>query len=456
MFTTMGIRNFRAVAGIPSTNGTTRPLEIPLKPLTLFIGENNSGKSSLLYPLVLMHYWGGQNPSRISFSNMKFLNEILGQYPSYVYRKEKNEITFMIETNLSPDELNTILSETMKFSEEQYKTLFTEGGNLLQYWLRFSNPERPPRHQSFTDHSGKPLLSLERIPPNEKEKWWPNIENQKPSFTDEWAVWPSLGSDIRNIGGVSDQSTFINLFQSLITLFHNRLNQLYYISELRYNISPQKQIQASSRDVGIHGENVLDVMFFLRNSHIKSDRDSLNNIIKWADEFGLIDALAHIGQVQDGKLSTFGQGIDPTFNIGMDFSSTGFGFQQVLPIIVQCNSSLPGGTVLIEEPEIHLHPRYQMKVMDLFADAVNRNRQIIATTHSEHTFIRLQTLIANGILTPEQVGVYWVNKDQGGTHIKPVQIDSDGGIPGWLPTFGDVINKEMIATDNARNRNGKG
>ena len=69
--------------------------------------------------------------------------------------------------------------------------------------------------------------------------------------------------------------------------------------------------------------------------------------------------------------------------------ATGFGTSTLLPIIIQCLSATPGDIIIIENPEVHLHPQAQSKLADFFAFIVNAGIQIIIETHCEHLIYNL-------------------------------------------------------------------
>ena len=78
--------------------------------------------------------------------------------------------------------------------------------------------------------------------------------------------------------------------------------------------------------------------------------------------------------------------------------------------------------VIIENPEIHLHPRAQAVVLDFFAMVSRTGRQLLIETHSDHLFNGVRRLLAQRQLTPAEVSVYFF-KMQEGLESVPVRIN---------------------------------
>ena len=88
-------------------------------------------------------------------------------------------------------------------------------------------------------------------------------------------------------------------------------------------------------------------------------------------------------------------------------------------------------TIVIEEPEIHQHPRFQTKLAEMFVDAlINHNIQFILETHSEYLVRRIQTLIAEKDipLSKEDVSIIYVNNESqaGKQKVRQIEIEDDG------------------------------
>lgn len=92
---------------------------------------------------------------------------------------------------------------------------------------------------------------------------------------------------------------------------------------------------------------------------------------------------------------------------------------------------------MIEEPEIHLHPRAQAELASVLAEsAKSEDKQLIMTTHSEHVLGRLLTLVAEGKLAKEELAIYSFEKDdQGVCTADEIEVMDDGRVIGGLKSF---------------------
>jgi predicted ATPase len=138
----------------------------------------------------------------------------------------------------------------------------------------------------------------------------------------------------------------------------------------------------------------------------------------------------------------------------------GFGVSQVLPVIVQCFYAQPDTSILLEQPEIHLHPSVQMTLADLFIEAVqsreaggDRGIQLIVESHSEHFLRRLQRRVAEDVIKPDDVALYFCSREPGGASLKPLRVNLLGDIENWPDDFfGDEMGEVTERINAAANR----
>ena len=124
-------------------------------------------------------------------------------------------------------------------------------------------------------------------------------------------------------------------------------------------------------------------------------------------------------------------------DIDVALPDVGFGISQLLPFVVQSLVS-EKQIISIEQPEVHVHPRLQADLGDLLAEAIKepRQNQFIVETHSEHLILRLQRLVYEKRIQPEDVSVIYVSRGPEGAKAERLRLDEEGDfIDEWPDGF---------------------
>ena len=123
----------------------------------------------------------------------------------------------------------------------------------------------------------------------------------------------------------------------------------------------------------------------------------------------------------------------------VSLADVGVGVSQTLPVLVALLAAQPGQLVYLEQPEIHLHPRAQSLLAEVFLDAIVRGVRVVAETHSALLLLGIQALVAEGKLDPSLVALHWFSRDtQGATVVTSAELDENGAFGDWPEDFGMV------------------
>jgi hypothetical protein len=246
---------------------------------------------------------------------------------------------------------------------------------------------------------------------------------------------------------------FSNLSNGLAQAFKKRLSNVYYLSAERGFIPWIYEAQSSERKrwVGRRGEYTLEVLAELMKP--ANDEKRLPYEL-FCEKFGIKYAWA--GWESRNILTSNYR--DPYLMSSHKFPSLGYGSRQLLPVIVQLAYSDPGSVILVEEPEISLHPSYQRLLPALFGRAVNEGKQILVTTHSSYFPLSLNIVLEGYKLEGQttrgwrsyeikvsvnNIAMYHVERGKDGyTKVKRIKLDRKGlkeGIPSFIEVENDIL-----------------
>jgi predicted ATPase len=108
----------------------------------------------------------------------------------------------------------------------------------------------------------------------------------------------------------------------------------------------------------------------------------------------------------------------------------GYGVSQVLPIIVDVLRGPVRSTFLLQQPEVHLHPRAQAALGSFLASLVSlQKKRLVVETHSDYLVDRVRMDVRDGrVLKPEQVLILYFERHPGHVEIQPIELDEHGNL----------------------------
>lgn len=237
------------------------------------------------------------------------------------------------------------------------------------------------------------------------------------------------------------------------------LRKVFYLGPLR--AYPERQYTwagAQPSDMGRAGEDAVKAILFSRERGEKITRASGGKnrrvtleayLAEWLQKLGLIEEFSvkavtegsHIFQVHVKKTATGAESL---------ITDVGFGVSQILPVVVLCFYAPIGSTVILEQPEIHLHPAVQAGLADVLIDAYQKRKiQVLVESHSEYLLRRLQRRIAEEKISADETALYFCEAKSEGSSIRRLQLDLFGQISNWPKDFfGDAFG-EIAATQAA-------
>lgn len=122
----------------------------------------------------------------------------------------------------------------------------------------------------------------------------------------------------------------------------------------------------------------------------------------------------------------------------------GFGLTQVLPIVIAALSAAEEDILLIENPEVHLHPAGQALMGQFLAEVASAGVQVIVETHSDHVLNGIRRFVKSGQIHPEQVALHFFRpRSVDMAQAVSPQMDASGNVDIWPDGFFDQFDKDM-------------
>lgn len=123
----------------------------------------------------------------------------------------------------------------------------------------------------------------------------------------------------------------------------------------------------------------------------------------------------------------------------------GYGVSQVLPILVEALAEQSPAMFLLQQPEVHLHPRAQAELGSFFAKLVkDRHHRFIIETHSDYIVDRVRMAVRDGALPKSAVSLLFLTSRGGSTDVQALALDDEGNIESAPPHYRDFFLKEEL------------
>tara|TARA_R110001592_G_scaffold118165_5_gene320556 strand:+ start:646 stop:2076 length:1431 start_codon:yes stop_codon:yes gene_type:complete len=151
------------------------------------------------------------------------------------------------------------------------------------------------------------------------------------------------------------------------------------------------------------------------------NRQKISSLNKVLDELGIGNKIATTKYTPYHSILEIR---DNVLGVNANVADVGYGASQVIPVIAACLSG-EDSPLIVEQPEVHLHPKAQGVIGDLLCDT-SRQRQVIVETHSPHLINRARIRVASGQIPASDVCVLYVSRSEKGAVITRIPIEPNG------------------------------
>ena len=449
MLTRLHLQNFK---GWPDTG------DISLKPITAFFGANGSGKSSLIQALLLLKQTAESSDRGAVFDFGKGNAPAdLGSLKSIVYRhKMGNELKISLDWQAQEPLTLTEWDNTVAESEHIGFDVTVREDDFA--------PAKPAVAR-MTYRLGGAKVGMASIPGGTRYNLFFNDADLVPCH--KAGQIHAFPHPVKCYGFPTQARTHLakaGLAADFEFALENCLHDVYYLGPLRAN--PQRVYSwpgTHPADVGPAGNLAVAAILAskergdeLGQDKIRHNRTLERYIAGWLKKIGLAQNFKVAPIAKDRGLFEV-RVLQHNYGTEALLPDVAFGVSQILPALVLCFYAPPGSTVILEQPEIHLHPKAQSALADIFIDACQQRQiQILLESHSEHLLNRLQRRIAEEKIASDDVSLYFCNADDDGLHLETLELDQYGNIKNWPPNFfGDQFGEINAMADAIMQRQAK-
>ena len=240
-----------------------------------------------------------------------------------------------------------------------------------------------------------------------------------------------------------------NIFQTIFSSYS-------YIGPLREEPSRRYIYEDEITEIGVKGENAAYIYLTDQDkaitNHFFYDRESDNFIgVKKTNLSTAVQEWLNLMNIKGFRSEVVNEVVylnlssSSTPETRVSIADVGFGVSQIFPIILEGLRMPRRNTLLLEQPEIHLHPNLQMQLSDYFITLALSGKRVMVETHSDHIINRLVRRIVEdetGIIQ-KLIGIYFVSASDQGSVYEEVCIDEQFGVTNWPIGFFDQAASEQ-------------
>lgn len=419
--------------------------EVPLAPLTGLFGANSSGKSSLLQMLLLLKQTTESNDRNLVLKTGTnqdgYVN--LGT-PHEITYGDENQMSFSVAWSLPSSSAGSLVVPVPKTDE-------TVELNALEFFTSIhAEPQKIYVSELSYTHKDDFKATMSRSA-NNQYTLKIHVKGEEPNRPQGR---PRVYMRPQKCYGFSDEALRFyqdtDYLDDIVLKFEQQFQNLHYLGPLReypqriYNWGGEKPT-----NVGLKGELTVPALLAAKGQAAYSGKGNKikveQRIAKWLVELGLAHSFK-THQIAQGRTQYEVRLKRHENSHEVLMTDLGIGVSQILPVLVLCYYVPQGSTIILEQPELHLHPSVQSGLADVFIDVIkNRNVQLIVESHSEHLIRRLQRRMAEGEIKTEDTALYFCEMEQGVSRIKALDIDDYGNIRNWPKDFFGDAAGDMVA-----------
>lgn len=400
---------------IGNFKGINEEVDIEIKPITVFIGPNSSGKSSCIHALAcLSQTVKVTNDTRPLILDDEFANVHLGRFIEVVHSK-----SYQDRITLGVSSTNAAYFEASESGQAIKKAALCKALYRFKCTKRTQDLHLESADITVKDHAYQIKQSKEH-----KDVY--NVTHtpsgSKTATVLEGAFFVDRQGLIRSTSASSkDHFNYYPLYGLQSTL-KSELSNTFYLGPFRQAPLRRYATRGSSPiEVGPLGESTITL---LANESVQSNaRAHLKQIALWLSALGLAKTF-DVSRIARSDLFD----VMLTLNDGETFpiADLGYGLSQVLPVLAQCSFAPDNSTLMFEQPELHLHTIAARKLASVFSQTVKHKKcHIMLETHSPELVKEFVNEMRAGRLGPNDLAIYRVTRVLKETKLQKIEIDAD-------------------------------